>query len=308
MTKNVSPLVADMRAYLEGSEKSEGGIASMSVHLADTLRAVLSCDNVDGSHGRDVFHVSEFILNKPRNEDGTVKQAQQAARNVAMMTQLFGFEAYAIPDGAKQARDKALSAAIAVSHFYRDADGKLSVYVRSVPGSTGGKRNVIGGIPARDMFELVDDKGELTISGRATLASFAPVFHREKKRFAKDDGELRAYMLAYPVESTGAIDPTFRSGKGQPLKAKSTSRFLKDLVERAIAAGAHPKPVPKATKLPTDGGVDLERSVKLLTDWVGMLNQPDGEVDAAPNDEREAMIDALCESWAHYRAANPRLI
>lgn len=308
MSKNVSPLVADMRAYLEGNEKSEGGIASMSIHLADSLRAILSCEYVDGSSGRDVFEVQDFILNKPRNEDGSVKQAQQAARNTAMLTQLFGFESYAIPDGAKQARDKALSAAIALSHFYRDADGKLSVYVRSVPGSTGGKRNVIGGIPAKDMFELVDDKGELTVAGRATLAAFAPVFHREKKRFPKDDAELRDFMLFYPVESTGSLDPTFRSAKGQPLKAKSTSRFLKDLVERAIKEGVHPAPVPKSPKAPVDGGIDLERSVKLLTDWVGMLNEPDGEVEVAPNVEREAMLDKLCEGWAHYRAANPRLI
>jgi hypothetical protein len=307
MSKNISPLVADMRAYLEGNEKAEGGIASMSIHLADSLKAILSCDYTDGRSGRDVFEVKDFILDKPRNEDDSVSHLQQSARNVAMLTQLFGFEAYAIPDGAKQARDKALSAAIALSHYYRDADGKLSVYVRSVPGSTGGKRNVIGGIPAADMFDLVDAKGALTAAGKATFANFTPVFHREKKRFPKDDAELLAYMLSYPVESTGSIDPTFRGPKAA-LKAKSTSRFLKDLVERAIADGVHPKPVPKKPKLPVDGGVDLERSVKLLTDWVEIISAPDGETDVAPNAEREALLDKFCEAWAHYRAANPRLV
>lgn len=302
---NVSPLVGAMREHLQGKDKAEGGLAALAVGLADSLDAILSCDWADERNGRDVFTVKDYILNKPRNEDGSHWKGQQELRNIAMLTQLFGFEPYAIPDGAKQARDKALPAAIALNHFYRDGEGKLSIYVRSVPGSTGNKRNVLGGIPAADMFSLVDADGALTPEGKATFAGFAPVFHREKKRFPHDDAELQTYMLGYPVESTGSLDPSFRNAKSA-LRAKSSSKFLSDLVERAIKAGVLPPPPPRNTKGKLDAGLDIDKSAKLLVDWVAMISAPDGEVDAAPNDEREAALDRLCEAWAAYRVANPR--
>ena len=305
---NVSPLVGAMREHLQGKDKVEGGLAALAVGLADSLDAVLSCEWADERNGRDVFTVREYITDKPRNEgDQSHWRAQQELRNSAMLTQLFGFESYAIPDGAKQARDKALPAAIALDHFYRDGEGKLSIYVRSVPGSTGNKRNVLGGIPAADMFSLVDADGALTPEGKATFAVFAPVFHRERKRFPHDDAELQGYMVAYPVESTGSLDPSFRTGNGKSaLRAKSSSKFLSDLVEQAIKAGVLPPPPPRNTKGKVDAGLDIDKSAKLLVDWVAMISAPDGEVDAAPNDEREAALDRLCEAWAAYRVANPR--
>lgn len=307
MSKNISPLVADMREHLAGHDKVEGSLGALTVHLADSLKSVLSCEYADDNKsGRDVFTVAEYILDKPRNDDGSASQLQQSARNVAMMTTLFGFESYNIPHPAVTARDKALPAAIALSRYYRDSDGKLTAYVMAVPGTSGGKRNVIGGIPARDMFDLVNPDGSLTASGKATFSDFHRVFYREKKRMPKDDGELLAYMLAFPVETSGRGDPAFRNVKGQSLKAVSTSTFIKALTERAIKDGVLPKPIPKKPKAPVDSGTDLVKSVKLLTDWVAMLNAPDGEVDVAPNAEREAMLDKLAEAWACYRANNPR--
>ena len=302
---NAPPLALDMREYLEGQDKSEGGIARLTVLLTDSLNAILSCDYVDDDKGgRDVFNVRDYVLDKPRTETG-FDQKQQGARNVAMMTQLFGFESYAIPHAAVTARDKALPAAIAINHYYRDSDGKLMLFVMSVPSVTGGKRNVISGIPARDMFELVDEKDMLTAAGRATLASFTPVFHRERKRLPKDDAELREYMLAYPVETSGMLEPSFRSGKGQPLRAVSTSDFIKQVKERAIKDGVLPAPRSGKPKSPTDSGTDMLKSIRLLSDWVGLISSPDGETETVPLPEHEKALDALCEAWAAYRVAYP---
>ena len=305
----MSPLVADMREFLTGHDKTEGGIAALSVHMADALKSVLSCEYVDDeTNGRDVFTVGDYILNKPRNADGSLAQRQQGARNVAFMATMFGFEPFNIPHPAVTARDKALPAAIALSHFYRSSAGKLTVFVMQVPGTSGGKRNVIGGIPASDMFDLVDDNGVLTTSGKATLSSFTPVFHRERKRFPKSDAELAEYMLSYTLETTGKLEPAFRNGAGNALKAPSTSQFIRELVARAIKAGVLPNPPKKAAKATVDPGTDLLRSAKLLGDWAAQLCEPDGEVDLAPNEEREAMMDRLVTAWTQYRAANPRLV
>lgn len=301
---NVLPLVVDMRSYLEGHDKTEGGLASMAVNFVPVLDSILSCPDMSDDTGskRDVFKVKEYILNKPRNADDTFSSIQQGARNTAMMVDLFGFESYNIPHAAKTARDKALPAAIAIAHYY--PDGLRVVPTISTAGN--GKRNVIGGIPAADMFDLVNPDGTLTGSGKATLAAFTPVFHRERKRFPKDDAELVTFMLAYPVEATGRLDPTFRNAQGNALKALSSSEFLKRLTDRAIADKVLPAIVPKKPKTPVDAGTDLGKSAKLLADWVAALVDPNGEPLAAPMPEHEKLMDSLAEKWAAYRAANPR--
>ena len=308
---NIPPLVADMRAYLEGQDKSEGGIAAMTINLVPVLGSMLSCPDLSDDTGtaRDVFTVKEYVLNKPRNEDGSLSNNQQGARNTAMMVDLFGFETYNIPHAARTARDKALPAAIAVAHYYPSDRGLGGLRVVPTISTAGnGKRNVIGNVPAADMFDLVNTDGTLTGSGKATLASFTPVFHREKKRFPKDDAELVAYMLAYPVETSGRLDPTFRNAQNNALKALSTSEFLKALTARAIADKVLPAPAPKKPKTPVDAGTDIVQSVKLVSDWVALVAADDGEPVAAPLVAHEKMLDELCERWAAYRAVNPRML
>jgi hypothetical protein len=295
-----------MRAYLEGQDKSEGGIAAMTINFVPVLNSILSCPDLSDDTGtkRDVFKVRDYILDKPRNEDGSLSNNQQGARNTAMMVDLFGFETYNIPHAARTARDKALPAAIAVAHYYPDG---LRV-VPTIATSGAGKRNVIGGVPAADMFDLVKPDGTLTGSGKATLASFTPVFHRERKRFPKDDAELVAYMLAYPVETTGRLDPTFRNAQNNALKALSTSEFIKALTARAIADKVLPAPAAKKPKTPVDAGTDIAQSVKLVSDWVALIAADDGEPAAAPLVAHEKLIDELCERWAAYRVVNPRML
>ena len=301
---NVLPLVVDMRSYLEGQDKSEGGLASMAVNFVPVLGSILSCPDMSDDTGskRDVFTVKEYILNKPRNADGSLSSIQQGARNTAMMVDLFGFESYNIPHAAKTARDKALPAAIAIAHYY--PNGLRIVPTISTAGN--GKRNVIGGIPAADMFELVNPDGTLTGSGKATLADFTEEFHSRKSRFPKDDAELVTFMLTYPCSTTGKAAPKFRNAQGNPLKALSSSEFLKRLTARAIADKVLPAIVPKKPKTPVDAGTDLGKSAKLLADWVAALVDPDGEPLAAPMPEHEKLMDSLAEKWAAYRAANPR--
>lgn len=308
MSKNVSPLVADMREYLIGQDKTEGGIAAMSIHLVDVLNSIMSCEASEPDMPRDVFKVREYVTNPYRNADGSESKVQQGLRNTAMMTTLFGFEAFAIPDNARSARDKALPAAIALDHYFRGADGKLMVRVEPTFGSTGGKRNVIGGIPAADMFDLVDDKGALTSAGKATLRGDAlrGQFLRDKRRLPKDDGELTSYMLTYEVSTSGQLDSMFKTGAGQPARTLSTSRFLSDLRKRAETDGVLiAKPRNRKSER-DDSGTDIDKSTKLLVDWVGMMLTPDGEAAAAPSPEREAMMDKLAEAWAAYRCQYPR--
>lgn len=299
---NVLPLVVDMRSYLEGHDKTEGGLASMAVNFVPVLDSILSCPDMSDDTGskRDVFKVKDYILNKPRNADGSFSSIQQAARNTAMMTDLFGFESYNIPHAAKTARDKALPAAIAIAHYYPNG-------LRIVPtASTYGKRNVLGGIPAADMFDLVNPDGTLTGSGKSTLADFTEEFYSRKSRFPKDDAELVTFMLTYPCSTTGKAAPKFRNAQGNPLRALASSEFLKRLTARAIADKVLPAIVPKKPKTPVDAGTDLGKSAKLLADWVAALVDPDGEPLAAPMPEHEKLMDSLAEKWAAYRAANPR--
>lgn len=305
---NVSPLVADMRAYLEGQDKSEGGIAAMTINFVPVLGSILSCPDLSDDTGtkRDVFKVKEYVLNKPRNDDGSASTLQQGARNTAMMTDLFGFETYNIPHAARTARDKALPAAIAVAHYYPSDRGLGGLrVVPTVATSGNGKRNVIGNVPAADMFDLVNPDGTLTGSGKATLADFTEEFHSRKSRFPKDDAELLAFMLTYPCSTTGKAAPKFRNAQGNPLKALSTSEFLKRLTARAIADKVLPAPAPKKPRTPVDAGTDLVQSVKLVSDWVALIAADDGEPVAAPLVAHEKLMDQLCERWAAYRVANP---
>lgn len=303
---NIPAVRNDMRDILEGGQRKDGGQVSLSFNLVPLLDTpIVHRWSADGNEYVDDFKVREFHLNKPRNDDGSANKSLQTARRNALLSQVFGYGEEAFDNGAvKTALDKAIPSAIVLGHYYANDKGKLSLSLSYFAGDVEGRKRVIAGVPAADMFDLVtvdaEGKETFTAAGKRAMGKADKPFFKAKKRLPKSDIERRAFILSQELVTDGAIDD------GYGLRAPTAVQFLDALKARGVVDGVLPPVTPRDTKGKVDAGTDLERSVKLLTDWVGMISAPDGETDVAPNDAREAALDALCEAWAAYRVANPR--
>lgn len=304
MTKqtNTSSLLADMEAFLKGSEGAEGGRAAMSLDLVAYLNTpiVYSYADKDGTEYKDDFAVKDIVLNKPRNEDGSESKVVQGHRREALLCGVFGFQSYAIPSRMRSAIDKLIPEAIAIKHYFTRDDGSLSVQMFKVPGDLDKtSRRVIGGIAASDMFALVDDEGKLTTLARKSMRMFPAIYRAHNKRDARDDTELQSFMLAYEVEADGRASSLFDGSK-----ALTSAQFLDKLVVAARVDGVLPALVTRDTKGKVDKGNDLKASAALVLASIDMVMVSD-ESDIEFSPELETLLDTVAERWAAYRCRFP---
>lgn len=305
MTKaNYNPLLADMEAFLKGAEQSEGGRVALSLDMVAFLNTpiVHKYQDKDGTEYTDDFRVADLVLNKPRNEDGSESKIVQGHRREAALINLFGFESWNIPQRMRTALDRIIPEAIALRYYYGRDDGSLSVRMVKVPGDLNKtSRRVLGGIPAGDMFELVDKEGALNTLGKKSLRLFPAIYRAHTKRDAPDDATLAEFMLAFQVEADGRASSLFDSAK-----ALTSVQFLDKLVAAARAEGVLPAKDTRNTSGKTDKGADLKGSASLcLSSLDAVLTRDDSEVTFSA--EVELMFDAIAERWAAYRSAYPRL-
>lgn len=305
MTKaNYNPLLADMEAFLKGAEQSEGGRVALSLDMVAFLDTpiVHKYQDKDGTEYTDDFRVSDLVLNKPRNDDGSESKVVQGHRREAALINLFGFESWNIPQRMRTALDRIIPEAIALRHYFKREDGSLSVRMVKVPGDLEKtSRRVLGGIPAGDMFELVDKEGALNTLGKKSLRLFPAIYRAHTKRDAPDDATLAEFMLAFNVEADGRASSLFDGAK-----ALTSVQFLDKLVAAARVDGVLPAKDTRNTSGKTDKGADLKGSASLcLSSLDAVLTRDDSEVTFSA--EVELMFDAIAERWAAYRSAYPRL-
>ena len=302
---NGSSLRADMEAFLKGAEGAEGGRAAMAIDLVDYLPTpiVYTYADKDGTEYRDDFAVRDLVLNKPRNEDASRSKIVQGHRREALLCSVFGFESYNIPTRMRTAIDKLVPEAIALKHYYGRDDGSLKVRMHKVPGDIDKtSRRVIGGVPAGDMFELVDGDGKLTTLGRKSLRLMPAIFRAHNKRDARDDAELAEFMLAFDVEADGKANSLFDGAK-----ALTSAQFLDRLVKAGRAEGVLPAVETRNTKGKVDKGDDFKASAAMLLSSLDAVLTSE-ESDVTFSAEIETLMDSVAERWAAYRSAFPRLI
>lgn len=302
--KNTPNLRADMEAFLKGSEGAEGGRAAMALDLVDYLNTpiVHTFADKDGTEYRDDFAVRDIVLNKPRNADGSESKVVQGHRREALLVNVFGFPSYAIPLRMKTAIDKLIPEAIALAHYCLKDDHLLAVRMVKVPGDLSKtSRRVIGGIPAVNMFALLDGDGALTALGQKSLRLFPAIFRAHNKRDARDDAELITFMCEFQVEADGRASSLFDGAK-----ALTSAQWLDGLVAKARADGVMPPLASRDTKGKVDKGIDLKSSVALvLSSLEDVLASDESKVVFSP--ELESMLDTVVERWAAFRVAYPVL-
>ena len=83
---NYNPLLADMQDFLRGSETAEGGRVAMSLDMVSFLDTpiVYKYHDKDNTEYTDSFKVSDIVLDKPRNEDGSESKVVQGHRREAL--------------------------------------------------------------------------------------------------------------------------------------------------------------------------------------------------------------------------------
>lgn len=304
-TSNVSAVRNDMRDILEGGQRKDGGQVSLSFNLVPLLDTMLVHRWTDsGTEYVDSFAVRDFITRKPKTEQGGLHKTLQTCRRNAILSQVFGYDAEAFDNGAvKSALDKALPSAIVLQHYYTNAKGKLSLSLSYLAGDVEGRKRVIAGVPAADMFDLitVDAAGKetLTPAGKRALGKTDEGFFELKGRLPKNDGERRTFMLSRPLVTSGSAHPTYG------VKTLTSVQFLDALKARGVADGVLPPIAPRDSKGKDDAGKSLSEAVAFVVKEIDGFLTADESAEPLTLD-MEAKLDALAERWAAYRAANPR--
>jgi hypothetical protein len=301
---NVSAVRNDMRDILEGGQRKDGGQVSLAFNLVPLLDSpIVHRWAEDGNEYVDDFAVRDFIVRKPKNEQGGLHKNLQTARRNAILSNLFGYGEEAFDNGAvKSALDKALPSAIVLQHYYTGANGKLSLSLSYFAGDVEGRKRVIAGVPAADMFDLVTVDGEgretLTAAGKRAMDKGDEAFFEVKGRLPKNDDERRSFMLARPLVTSGAPHSTYG------IKALTAVQFLEALKARGVVDGIIPAGPPRNTK-GKDAGKSLSEAVAFVVKEIDGFLTADESAEPLTLD-MERKLDELAERWAAYRVANPR--
>ena len=301
---NVSAVRNDMRDILEGGQRKDGGQVSLSLNLVPLLDTpIVHRWAEDGNEYVDDFVVRDFITRKPKTDQGAQHKNLQTARRNAILSNLFGYGEEAFDNGAvKSALDKALPSAIVLRHYYAKESGKLSLSLSYFAGDVEGRKRVIAGVPAADMFDLVtvDAEGNetLTATGKRSMGKGDGSFYEIKGRLPRDDAERRSFMLSRPLVTCGSMHPTYG------VKTLTAVQFLDGLKARGIIDGVLPPIAPRNGK-PKDEGKSLSEAVAFVVKEIdGFLTADESSEPLTLDMERK--LDELAERWAAYRVANPR--
>ena len=304
-TSNASAVRNDMRDILEGGQRKDGGQVSLSFNLVPLLDTMLVHRWTDsGTEYVDSFAVRDFITRKPKTEQGGLHKTLQTCRRNAILSQVFGYDAEAFDNGAvKSALDKALPSAIVLQHYYTNAKGKLSLSLSYFAGEVEGRKRVIAGVPAADMFDLVTvdaaGKETLTATGKRAMTKADKPFFQAKKRLPKSEAERRAFIFSQALVTDGALDTLYG------VRALTAVQFLDALKARGVADGVLPPVAPRDSKGKDDAGKSLSEAVAFISKEIDGFLTADESAEPLTLD-MERKLDALAERWAAYRAANPR--
>lgn len=286
---------------LTGTETVEGGLAQMVLGWLPVLDTTLRWSIGQGADAvAGLFTVAEQYANPlPDNK-------KQGARLAVIGTDLLGLsEDDPMPDVLKNKVKDTARAAIAIRHFYGDDKLKLA----TIYGHNGKRRTVITGVPASDMFDLLEKQPDgAPVKLNAAGRKVANAIVRDHKGRPLTEAQLINRVLTREMTCDGAIDGAYG-------KTWATSTFCSRMFQRGVAAGILPPAKPRTTG--DDVGEHASKSaitaknfsaqIERVRDWLAMCNAPDGEVQIAPTKEQEAILDAIAEQWAAYRAAHPML-
>jgi hypothetical protein len=305
---NASLLMQGYGSLVEGIEKQEGGKSQMILGWLPVLDTPLRWSVGEGADAKsEIFTAREYIT-KP-HKDTKVKGLRMAV----IGSDLLGRPETAGPmvGGLKGNVTDTLRAAIAVEHFYGNGKGGSSLSLVSLLGAGGKSRKLLAGIPARDVFDLLEKMPEgsapaLNTAGRAVLNANA---------IQRGNEGLK------PLSATKALNDVINSkvtlGVTHAVygKVMSPTEFCKALIKRGVAADLMPDPVSRGgsddvgehANKTAQATKNFSAKIEQVRDWLTMCNAPDGEVQIAPTKEQEAILDVIAEQWAAYRSAHPVL-
>jgi hypothetical protein len=309
---NASLLMQGYSNLVTGRDTIDGGLAQMVLGWLPVLDTPLRWSIGEGAEAvAGMFSAAEYVA-KPL--DDTKKQGVRLA---VIGTDLLGRPDDVEPMSGALKGDvtESLRAAVAVRAFYINRSEQTGVTrnklrLVTVMGASGKRRSVIAGIPAGDMFDLLEKQAEglppkLNAKGRAVANTLAKA-HRGARPLT--DAQLIERVLSAEVACDGAIDRDYG-------RTWTTKQFCAVMFKRAIAAGLLPEP--KSRGGSDDVGEHAVKSaqavknfsakIEQVRDWLTMCNAPNGEVQIAPTKEQEAVLDMIAEQWAAYRSSHPIL-
>lgn len=303
---NASLLMQGYSNLVTGKEIVEGGLAQMVLGWLPVLDTPLRWSIGEGAEAvGGMFSAAEYVI-KPLADT-----KKQGVRLAVIGTDLLGRPDDVEPMSGNLKGDvtESLRAAVAVRYFYPDA---LDLVM--LAGHNGRKRAAIRGIPAGDMFDLLEKQAEglppkFNKVGRE-LANDVIKAHRGKRPLS--DEQVMQRVLSEPLTCDGSRATKY----GDKAKFWTAREFCAALDKRAVAAGVLPEKKQR-NRGSDDVGEHASKTAQVVKnfsakieqvkDWLTMCNAPDGEVQIAPTKEQEAILDVIAEQWAAYRAKHPLL-
>lgn len=305
---NISLLMQGFGSLIEGLEKQEGGKSQMILGWLPVLDTPLRWSIGEGADAKcEIFSAREYVT-KPAADNKV-----QGLRLAVIGSDLLGRPETAGPmiDTLKNNVLATLRAAIAVQHFYLNDKGVCSLSLASLQGGSNKPRKVLAGVPARDVFDLLEKMPD----------GVAPALNAAGKKVLDANAMKRANEGLKPLSAAKAFDAVINDkvtlGVIHPVygRVMSPSKFCDALIKRGVAAGLMPEPKPRGGSDDVGGHAhksaqaakNFSAKIEQVRDWLTMCNAPDGEVQIAPTKEQEAVLDMIAEQWAAYRSAHPIL-
>ena len=295
---NRSLLVQGFTSVLVGNETASGGYAQMVVGWLPFLDTCLRWSVGEGAEAKtELFRVKEYVTNPAA--DNKV----QGYRMAAIASDILGLsDDEPVTTAIKQAVSRTLRVAVSVGYFYGN-----KITLATLPGVGNKRRVVLSGIPAGDMFDLMEklpdgEAPRFNVLGRSAARKLAEARVGDGLK-PLSPAKLMEAVLSRPVMASGANHAIYG-------KTWSMTDMLAAMYKRGIAAGLMPEEKTRGAddgKLSTEKAKAFQAKLSQVQQWVALVGKVDGEVDVAPTKEQEAVMDSIAEAWAAYRSANPLL-
>lgn len=270
-------------AYITGTDKAEGGLASLTNALIVQLDAHISCQwkpaGKDKRVAYDTFTLRDYVF-PPLNPDGKICKGLHDARFNRIMTAIAGEPEGFIRDKAKTAVIRAIPAAIGLERMRRDNPDMKGLCMVT--------NNAFGGIPLAIAFDMTDARVKRTINAMKAEADGNGKALSEKQCIAK-------------LATTRIV----ASGKRNAVHGKlpSVTDMLNRLRQYAIDKGLAP-----AIKV-RETGVGVEETSEAFRKEVSRLDgivmawtNPDGDTEVPPTLADDAALRALRDTIDRYLA------